>query len=283
MPNLYARPSHVMAAIAGTSYDPADGTLLPQYVRAIERVSREVDRWTNRRFYAEVATRYFDVPAACRELALPMNKDGDLISVTTLKVDDDYDWSYGLTLTEGTDFVLMPYNTTPKWRIAVHPNSTNINNWPAGPRRVQIVGTFGYSYDLESTGLTGTVASSSTTTLTANAAATSLIDVGETLVLDSEQVYVTAVSAVTVSITRAQNGTTAASHTAGTTIYRRLYPADVTGAVIDQVGRQRWNSQSGYAGAVLIADDENVNNRMGVGLWPRIKDTLNHYRLPGVG
>lgn len=263
--------------MSGVTYSPTE-TLLPAYVRAIERVSREVDRWTNRRFYSQLATRYFDVRHTCRDLDLPLDGEGDLISVTTLKVDDDADWSYGLTLTEGTDFVLMPYNTTPKWRLAVHPESTNLSRWPKGARRIQIVGLFGYSNDLEATGLTGTVADASTTTLTASASAAALIDVGETLYLDSEQVYVTAVSTVTVTITRAQNGTAAAAHVAGTVIYRRVYPADVTGAVIDQVRRQRWDENSGSAGTVSTPPNTTLSDPT----WAQIRDTLNHYRLAGV-
>lgn len=125
--------------ITGVS-DTADDAVLEA---VIESVSRAIDDYTGRRFYAATQTRYF-TPESGRRLMVD-----DLLSVTTLKTDDDADGTYETTWA-ATDYALAPYNAQlesvpqPYWRIEVTPYG--VYWFPAGVQRgVQIVGSWGFS------------------------------------------------------------------------------------------------------------------------------------------
>lgn len=80
--------------------DSTDDTLLEG---AIEAASRRVDSFTGRFFYQKAST----VPLyAFDEYRLPLVND--LVSVTTLKTDDDGDGTFETTWTANTDYVLEP-------------------------------------------------------------------------------------------------------------------------------------------------------------------------------
>jgi len=232
----------------------------------------------NRRFYSEIATRYYD-GSGTRELWLP----DDLISIdTSLKVDEDGDGTYELTLAVNTDYWLYPDNKSPKFRIDLNPDGTQLSAWTKARRSVEIAGMFGYSNDTELTGQTvqnTTEISASGTTLTVTS--TTGISAGETLVMGSEQVYVSAVASATdLTITRGLNGTTAAIHANGVAIYRRRYAAPIEQAVVMQVSRF-WNEQkTGYSGQAGSAE---MGGFSFATLYPAIRDMLNPYRVQVVG
>jgi hypothetical protein len=207
--------------------------------------------------------------------------DYDLLSVTELLIDDDGDYTPELALAENTDYWLAPDNQPQKWYLDVHPDSSKLYRWPRGRRRVSIAGTWGYSDETESTGLTGTVADATATTITLSDGGEGRIDVGETLVIEDEQVYVTAVVAGTLTVERGVNGTTAAAHSAKT-VYRRRYPREIEEAVKLQVVRLRWSAQSGHTGAVLMGDEQDIGGRFATSLFPRIKDLVKPYIVPRV-
>lgn len=248
-------------------------TLDAEYVTAIEEISREWDGECLRPMFAQFATRYMDTrsPASARLLL-----GQDLASITTLKFDDDGDYSYGLTLAANTDYWTWP-ETGPIRALELNGESPNLTAWAPGRRRVQIAGLWGYSYELEDTTLTvneaggdGSALDTSETAITVSASAAALLDAGETIVIDSEQMYVTAVSTVTLTVVRAINGTTAATHANAAAVYRRRYPRDVEAAVKNRVAARRWDNQSGFAGS----DPE--QNRDGGVEWYR---ALKRYRL----
>lgn len=111
---------------------------------AISAVSRTIDAYCRRRFYAATETRYYT--AARRDHLLV----DDLLSVTTLKT-DAADRTYPTTWSS-TDYDPYPFNgqvnataaeRQPYWRIDVTPNG--VNCFPIGvPKGVQIVGSWGY-------------------------------------------------------------------------------------------------------------------------------------------
>lgn len=191
----------------GESATANDASLL----QAAEDASRYLDGECHRRFYIQTATRYFTAHNPC---CLDID---DLLSVTTLKTDDDGDRVYETTWAEA-DYDLMAgadFNRYPKWRIATTPNGSY---WlPAYPRGVEIAGVWGYGDGTASpwlaTGLTITVATAGGTSLTASSA-TNSFSAGQTLLIGTEQVYLTAVSGVTLTAERGVNGTTAAAHAA---------------------------------------------------------------------
>jgi hypothetical protein len=101
----------------------------------IEAASRWIDRHTMRKFYATTETRYF---TARDVLACNVT---DLLSVTTLKTDEDGDRTYEVTW-KTTDYDLMPYNDTPYQWLEVTPNGSYY--FPTVRRGVEIAGSWGY-------------------------------------------------------------------------------------------------------------------------------------------
>lgn len=108
----------------------------------VESVSRAIDDFCGRRFYAATQTRYYTAKSGRLLLV------DDLLSVSTLKTDADGDGAYETTWAT-TDYHLAPYNAQlesvpkPYWCIEV---SQNGDYWfPCGPRRIEIVGSWGFS------------------------------------------------------------------------------------------------------------------------------------------
>lgn len=237
----------------------------PEYLRAIEAVSREFERATRRHYSASVATRYFTGQRKCRaSLLLPF----DAATITGLTLDDDGDGTYEITLVEGTDYFAYREDddtNKPIYRLDVNPNGTQISVWPTAARALKFIGLEGYSYELESTTLTlATTINASVTSLTASAAAGNLIYPGDTLVLDSEQMEVTSVSAAAVSVKRAINGTTAAEHTDGAVLYIRRYPREVEEIIRERVRMRRWDAQMGnMAGSPGMEEMQNTSSVRG--------------------
>jgi len=138
--NGYATLAEARAEVGITGVsDTSDDAVLEALV---ESVSRAIDDFCGRRFYAATQTRYYSATSGRRLLV------DDLLSVTTLKTDDDGDGAYETTWAT-TDYHLAPYNAQlesvpePYWRIEVSEGGDY--SFPCGPRRVQIVGSWGFS------------------------------------------------------------------------------------------------------------------------------------------
>lgn len=250
MPSLLCQLNHVKAQIAGVTTSNA---LDADYLRTIEEVSAEFEGATGRSFQAVTATRYYDAP---KRTPNQLWLTDDLLSITTLKVDQDNNGTWEKTLVADTDYWLHPDNSTPKYRIDLNPNGV-IAEWPQGRRRIQIVGQFGYSNETEATGQTvqnTTQIAAGATSLTVTS--TAGISTGETLVIETEQLYVSAIASPTaLTVLRGQNGTTDAAHLTGVAIYRRRYPRDIEDGVKERVVGLRWDAQSGYAGSATLIGD----------------------------
>lgn len=102
-------------------------------------------------FLATTATRYYDVEPAEVEVlghvvrSAPARLVIDpLVTLTTLKTDEDGDGVFEITWTVTTDYLLWPYNTTPKREIRINPSSGSYG-FPLGMRRVEIVGSWAES------------------------------------------------------------------------------------------------------------------------------------------
>lgn len=109
----------------------------------VESVSRAIDDWCGRQFYAASQTRYYTPQYRDRLLI------DDLLSVTTLKTDEDGDGTFETTWAT-TDYYLGPYNaqleSVPQPYTDVEASSAGRYWFPVGqPRGVQIVGSFGFS------------------------------------------------------------------------------------------------------------------------------------------
>lgn len=111
----------------------------------IEAVSRAIDSERGRRFYAATETRYYGATSADYVIT------DDLLSITTLKTDEDADGTYERTWTT-SDYTLLPFNaaTDGKPYIKVQRAPLGSYYFPTEYaaleyKGVQITGSFGYS------------------------------------------------------------------------------------------------------------------------------------------
>lgn len=136
--NGYCTAAELKAWLSITN--SADDTLIDN---AITSASRQIDGHTHRRFYAATETRYF-TPDVSTSLLVD-----DLLSVTTLKQDDDGDGTYEITWST-TDYVLWPRNAAyhnppgPYWEIRTSPLSAYAFTVRMQDN-IQIVGSWGYA------------------------------------------------------------------------------------------------------------------------------------------
>ena len=240
--NTYATLDELKAAlnISVTTYDS-------RLTELLKSASRDLDNVCGREFFSESATRYYDGTGGTR-----LRLD-DAQSISALTMDSEGDGTYdGETWTEGTDFILDPPNSWPK-------TSARIPSWGNYsfddiPKYVQAVGVWGYgdgtSDPWTATSITTTVATTSGTTLTISAEGT--LEVGHTIKVDTEQMWVSAVSTTgdsTATVIRGVNGTTPAAHSTGAT-YTANYPECVRQAAV-WFAAEVYNLQGG-AGEQLV-------------------------------
>ncbi len=191
--------------------------------RYIDAAARAIEDATGRTFLPVTATKYFDVPDCNDRLYL---EHEDLLSLTTLT-------DYTGTITSG-NYWLYPHNLYPKHTIALDTDTLGraFEYGDEPNKAITVVGRWGFCEDTAATGLTLAVAISSTTAtgITLSGAG---CEVGWTLLVDSEAMFVTAVSGNVAAVERGANGTTAATHLISTAVSRYVVPADVEQAVLE--------------------------------------------------
>jgi hypothetical protein len=206
--------------------------------KQLESASRSIDSYCNRRFYVSSETKYFD-----GALTLWLS---DLLSVTTLKTDEDGDGTFENTFdgTVGTgDYIKYgggledSLNILPYTRLEINPYG-DYGSFASGIKRgVEIIGTWGYGDGVSATPYTD---SGTTTdgTLTTGATAVAVHSVtphsaGQTILIDSEQMYIESIATTVLTVVRGVNGTTKATHADNVATYIYQYPADIRQACID--------------------------------------------------
>ena len=241
--NIYATAADVRAALGET-----DTSSDAEYLRKIEAVSRSIDRYCRRHFYVESESRIFDLPRHVVRIWLP-----DFLSITTLELDLDMDQTFSEEV-DDDDYLLYPQNDFPKMWIESAPLATWRSIVPVNQSMMQITGLWGHG-DGESatpytaTSITGTVGTTTGTTLTLSA--DDVVEAGHTILVDEEQMYVSAVATLAATVLRGVNGTTAATQaTAAVSIYK--YPADVVDVAIRATMRKAIRDSQGEATAVKI-------------------------------
>jgi hypothetical protein len=196
-------------------------------LKKIVEESQRMQDWCFRRFDEYIDTGYYT--------ARHINNGGDLLdgltlrlstdlrSVTTLKYQvDPYTPGSGTEIASG--YMLLPQGqrggVTSYDHIRLNPNGsvTWSTNGTEPVNSITLLGKHGYGGQWSNTGKT--VASG----LAADAAATSFVSSAELepgmYRIDTEYIYISAVSTTTNTIDRACNGSTAATHANGTAIYR---------------------------------------------------------------
>lgn len=189
MPNLYTGLEAVRRA-AGIRGSDQDSVLL----RIIEAASRRIDRETRRRFIPLTATRLFDWPQEIGDSSTILWIHDDLLAVTELltKAQDA-----SPTTISATDYFLEPQRYGPPYnRIEIDASSTaSFESGDTPQRSISVAGRWGYSEDTEGAGvLSAAITSVTATSISVSNA--SLINVGDTLLIDSEQCYVSARAAL---------------------------------------------------------------------------------------
>lgn len=220
-----------------------------RYRRYIANASRAIEDVTGRTFVPVTATKYFDAPTRCPD-RLFLEYD-DLLSITTLEdqtgtITDDWETVDGggvrgiTTLEDQTSTItaanywLYPLNMTPKHSIVL--DTTTLGRafeYDDDPEKaITVTGRWGYCEDTVATGLTlgAAIASTTATGIVLSGAG---CEVGWTLLVDTEAMFVTNVIGNVATVERGVNGTTAATHLIAAAVSRYVVPVDIEQACID--------------------------------------------------
>jgi hypothetical protein len=188
MPNWYATRESVKRAIRlnGNENDEAVD-------RLIEAASRDVDGMTHRWFIPKTQTMYFPWPGVNGTGNTLWLTNLDLISVTTLKTQAQ---NSSPTTVASSDYFLEPVNSGPPYqKIEIDISSTAaFESGDTSQRSISVAGSWGFSNDTVSVGTVASgLASDATETafVCSNGSDSSGINVGDTLLIESEQLFIT--------------------------------------------------------------------------------------------
>jgi len=158
--------------------------------RTIESVSREIDTLTRRRFIPETATKLFQWPQTWSNIGTRLWLRQDLLSITTLqtKAQDS-----GPTTISSSDYFLEPQDLPgPYDRIEIDRSSTaSFESGDTPQRSISVLGSWGYSANTKGVGTVVSGLASDATATSVVISDGSTIDVGDTLLIGSEQLFVT--------------------------------------------------------------------------------------------
>jgi hypothetical protein len=214
----------------------------------LESVSRRIDdvchrSWFGSGFGPRIGTNLYDGDGSNALLL----RD-DLLTVSAFTV-ASVTGGTGVSPTVTTDYFLsnVAGYTGPPWRqLLLHGQGTP-TSFATGYRTVSVTGTWGYSNVTAASTTTvasGLASSSAAVTFTTSASPT--ISPGHTLLIESEQVYVSALSSTTATIVRAANGTTAATHANSSAIATYVYDGRVRDVAL-RLFMRRWKARDAGA------------------------------------
>jgi len=173
----------------------------------------------------------------------------DLLSVTSITLRMATADTSTVLLVADTDYYLLDvyggYGPAPYRSVLLH--RKGVSAFGSGYRVTDIAGTWGTTnetYVSTTTVASGLAADAAVTTFTTSASPT--IYPGNTLLIGTEQVYVTGLSGTTATIVRGVNGTTAATHANASPISVYRYPREA----VDTATRlflRRWKARDAGA------------------------------------
>ena len=160
-----------------------------QIDRIIETVSRQIDLSTRRFFLPRTETRLFRWPSTQTSLLTVLWLDQDLLSVTTLQSEAQ---NATPTTISSSDFFLEPNNQGPPYdRIEIDLSSTAAYQAGDTPQRsISVAGSWGYTANTRSGGTVASGLDSDSAATTMVCSNASRIGVGDTLLIQSEQIFV---------------------------------------------------------------------------------------------
>lgn len=130
---MYAELDDVRLYLGAGATATGDDPLIMNMIEAAQSI---IDNYTERRFEAVTATRYYESEhVEDNDLWL----DEDLLTITTLTNGDS-----SSTTIPSTEYWLVPYNETPKYVIRLMPGSSYTWEFDTD-YRVSVAGTWGFS------------------------------------------------------------------------------------------------------------------------------------------
>ena len=281
MANAYANLKTVKSVslldIEGGSHD---GRLL----ELLEDVSRWIDQHCNRHFFTMEATRVFDVQGGACRVLVP-----DLIRISGLKSDGDGDRRFETAWASG-EYMLYPLNAEPTqpWgrpytRLEVGNGNGGLlgrARFPRGRARVQIAGVWGFREDLRTSAavVDGMGVDAAETEFGVNGGMP--FSAGDTLVVGTEQMYVTSAGTNKLKVERGVNGTRAVRHTAASAIQVFRFPSGVAEACLVQAARL-WKRKDLAFGTDVRGYRAALNGDFGQ-FDPDVRRMLSPYRKAAV-
>lgn len=293
--HTYASVDELRDYLVGTSYASgwtSDAAILR---RIVESATQSIDQYVGMQsFGPRTETRSYDIgtgslrdshqtfqrsmsgtivnPIDSLRQAIPLG--AWLISTTTVTSYKQTARTESETLAEGygNDYLLEPYNTSPKQVLKLNEDTTK--GFYGGQQTFTILGQWGYSNETESvTTLDGALNSSATSFDVASASG---LSVAQTILVDTEQMYITAISSNTLTVEREVNGTTAASHLTAAGVSKYLYAYGVAQACLD-LGKLKFRDRDQGATDILGSGTEGVT-RANESMKSVLK-TLDPYRM----
>ena len=299
--HTYSDADYFRESLAGTSYASGWTSDAVMLLVLLERASMMIDDFVgNQSFGPTTQTRSYDVGTGplvfddrpffpnvsanggiettrSRHAVLPL--DRWLLSATTVTSYSGTDRATSDVLTEGlsNDYLLDPYQANDLggryWRLKLSTESTASFN--AGQQTITIAGVWGWTQDTAATTTTLSAAITSTTATTVAVTSGAVFSPGNTLVVDSEQMYVSSISTNDLTVLRGVNGTTASTHSDASTVARYEYPSDVV-SVCSDVARVLYRDRD--IGATETLGYTGARVRSSVEIMDAIR-TLDHYRV----
>jgi len=265
-----------LTTLKSDAYCSITPTTEDTYLRKLlEYASRQIDNKMGRFFYCDETTHYYDGEIS------PFWLPDDILSITTLKTDDDDDGTFENSYTEDTDYRLYPLNKYPKTKAKVI-TSGSYGGFASGiDKGIEIAGVFGYGNETNATPYTATAI-----TITADDATETELDVsaegticaGHTIRVESEQIYIQSATADTtkkITVLRAVNGTTGAAHaTKIASIYN--YPQPMVQACLITAMRAWKRKDSAYQDVVGGGELGTVITSKGID--PDVAEIIRQYR-----
>lgn len=153
----------------------------------IEAASREVDRLTSRRFIPKTELRNFDWPQRHGRRVYVIYLDEDLLAATALTKEGD-----DATAIAAADYFLEPDGVGPPYsRIEIDLASKEyFLAKDTHQRQIRVTGRWGYSEDTKSAGTVASGLAADATATTFVCSDGSLIDIGDSLLIETEQLFV---------------------------------------------------------------------------------------------
>jgi hypothetical protein len=187
------RPTYVnLRELRGAAGVMSSAYMTRKLERALAGGSEQAERHLNRAapgstFYPQALTRKFDFPAPHQGESWRLWLDEHtLISVTSMT-------SGGVTLTEGTDYLLRPYAGPPYDAIEILlSGSATLGGGSTWQDDIVIVGEYGYDDSTVSSAVTVEALDASETAIDCGACPD--IDAGDLITIDSERMLVTSTS-----------------------------------------------------------------------------------------